>query len=228
MQQLTRAKIVVIDKEAIDESRGLPEEFDVQFNPTEYTMSKSAVIAEIGIPGLDSPLQQYVRGESEKLTLDLFFDETDNGMGESATSVDKRVESFYQLIKIQPKTHALPRIQFVWGEDRSFQAVVESIQRKYTLFSPTGVPLRATLTVSFREYKTLEAQIKEFKLESPDFTKQRMVRRGETLSSIAALEYNDPSYWRLIARKNNLANPRAIRPGMVLAIPPLGETVVED
>ena len=188
MQQLTRAKIVVIDKEAIDESRGLPEEFDVQFNPTEYTMSKSAVIAEIGIPGLDSPLQQYVRGESEKLTLDLFFDETDNGMGESATSVDKRVESFYQLIKIQPKTHALPRIQFVWGEDRSFQAVVESIQRKYTLFSPTGVPLRATLTVSFREYKTLEAQIKEFKLESPDFTKQRMVRRGETLSSIAALE----------------------------------------
>ena len=37
--------------------------------------------AEIAIPGLDAPLQQFVRGQAEKLTLDLFFDTTDNGMG---------------------------------------------------------------------------------------------------------------------------------------------------
>ena len=39
------------------------------------------------IPGLDSPLQQFVRGQAEKLTLDLFFDTTDTGMGAGATSV---------------------------------------------------------------------------------------------------------------------------------------------
>ena len=33
--------------------------------------------------------------------------------------------------------------------------------QKFTLFNPLGTPLRATLTVTFREYKTLEEQIAE-------------------------------------------------------------------
>ena len=58
----------------------------VTFNPTEYTLNKGVQVAEIAIPGLDSPILQFVRGQSETLTLDLFFDSTDSGMDESATS----------------------------------------------------------------------------------------------------------------------------------------------
>ena len=36
-----------------------------------------------------------------------------------------------------------------------FRCVLESVRQKFTLFSPDGVPLRATLTVTLREYKTL-------------------------------------------------------------------------
>ena len=49
----------------------------VQFNPGEYSFDKKVQIAEIAIPGLDSPIQQFVRGQAERLTLDLFFDATE-------------------------------------------------------------------------------------------------------------------------------------------------------
>ena len=167
------------------------------------------------MPGLDSPLQQFVRGQTETLTIDLFFDTTDYGMGAGATSVTSETDKIYQLIKIEPRRHAPPILTFVWadqfpgsstrrsagraggvgdthgrrgariGAERSrvvagaagaaassalaaigaalggqrrngMRCVLQSIKQKFTLFSPEGVPLRATLTVSFREYKTLE------------------------------------------------------------------------
>ena len=38
----------------------------VQFNPTELAFSKAAQLAEIAIPGLDAPIQQFVRGQARK------------------------------------------------------------------------------------------------------------------------------------------------------------------
>jgi hypothetical protein len=222
---LEHATIEILDKDAVDESKGLKERLPVQFNPTEYTLAKGAQYAEIAVPGLDSPILQFVAGQNEKLTLDLFFDTTLlKGMGEQAQDVTELTRPFYLLVKIQPKTHAPPRIQFRWGQrGLSFKAVVESIQQKFTLFSPLGVPLRATLSVTFREYRTLEEQVKELNLQSADHSKSYVVRQGDTLSGIAAREYGDPSQWRAIADHNaaRLPNPRRLPAGLVLDLPPL-------
>ena len=51
-----------------------------------------------------------------------------------------------------------------------------------------------------------------------------MVKRGETLSSIAQEEYGDPNLWRIIANENRLLNPRKLKPGLVLTIPPLSSS----
>lgn len=220
---LTKAIIEVLDRDAVDPSRGLEATITVQFNPTEYSLSKGAQIAEIAIPGIDSPILQFIRGQNEKLTLDLFFDTTESGMGESIQDVRERTRSIYQLVKIQPKTHAPPRIRFTWGQGLSFQAIVESVQQKFTLFNPLGIPLRATVSVSFREYKTLEEQLSELNLQSSDHTRRRVAQRGETLSQIAAEEYRDPREWRRIADANAsvVSNPRRLVPGTTLEIPPL-------
>jgi hypothetical protein len=220
---LVKAIIEVLDRDAIDPSRGLLPLIPVQFNPPEYTLNKGAQIAEIAIPGIDSPILQFIRGQNEKLTLDLFFDTTDLGMDEAAVDVRTLTRSIYQLVKIQPKTHAPPRIRFTWGLGLFFKAIVESVQQKFTLFNPLGIPLRATLSVTFREYKTLEEQIAEMNLQSSDHTKRRVVQRGETLSRIAVEEYNDPREWRRIAEANPevVDNPRRLAPGTVLEIPPL-------
>lgn len=229
---LAKATIEITDEDARAPKGALPRFIEVQFNPTEYTLNKGAQIVEIGIPGLDSPILQFIRGQNEKLTFDLFFDTTHNGMGDSVTDVRKQTDLIYQLVKIQPATHAPPRIQFTWGEGLSFKAIVESVQQKFTLFNPRGIPLRATLSVSFREYKTLENQITDLKLESSDHTKRRVVKRGDTLSKIAYDEYRDANEWRRIADQNprETANPRRLTPGTVLEIPPtdvVGATTVK-
>ena len=72
----------------------------VNYNPTEYTLNKGAQLAEINIPGLDSPILQFVRGQTETLSLDLFFDTTEAGMGDSTVSVTTVTDQFYKLVKI--------------------------------------------------------------------------------------------------------------------------------
>jgi hypothetical protein len=220
---------------------------EVQFNPNEFTLNKGAQIAEIAIPGLDSPILQFIRGQTETLSLELFFDTTDAGMGEGATSVTDKTDEFYRLVKIDNDIHAPPILLFSWGEvfpgQRSyksiedeavgsarfgFKCIVESIQQRYTLFSPEGVPLRATLTVSLKEYKTLTDQIEELNLRSGDHTQAHVVQRGDTLSHIAGQIYNDPAAWRRIAQFNDIIDPLALSPGEVLEIPPLDWEFAED
>lgn len=261
------------------DGRSKPEDIEVQYNPTEYTFEKHNQIAEVEIPGLDSPLQQFVRGQSEKLTLDLFFDTTEHGMGAGATSVTTETDKVYQLLKIEPTRHAPPVIEFVWssqlaganvgsapgsvagaatravrgaaaavravgdaiaasGSDgasalasagaglgnqrrNGFRCVLESVRQKFTLFSPEGVPLRATLTVSLREYKTLQDQLAELGLSSPDRTHVHVLQQDETLAAVATRYYDRPHAWRDVARKNGLHDPRRLDPGLFLEVPPI-------
>ncbi len=232
------------------------ERMQVQFNPTELNFSKSAQFADIPIPGLDAPVQQFIRGGTETLTVELFFDSTDNGMGEGARSVTEDnnallpidrfcgTDKFYQLVKQNSNTHAPPRCRFSWGESSNrskppvntaleapgqnqvvskapfwFICIVESIDRKFLLFSPEGVPLRARLTVKLREYQTIEQMVA--RLNSADHTKARIFKQRDRLDRISASEYNTPAEWRRIAEENDIDDPRRIPPGTNLVIPPI-------
>ena len=55
----------------------------------------------------------------------------------------------------------------------------------------------------------------------PDFT-TRVVKRGDTLSSIAAQMYSNPALWRVIADANNVDDARKILVGQTLQIPKAG------
>jgi nucleoid-associated protein YgaU len=102
----------------------------------------------------------------------------------------------------------------------SFRCVVESVRQRFSLFGPWGHPLRATLSVTLKEFKTLAQQIKELGLESADHTHSHVVAEGETLTRIAATVYGDPRRWRLIADANQIDDPLALEPGAVLVVPP--------
>ena len=208
----------------------------VQFNPTEYGLSKSNQFADIAIPGLDSPVIQFVRGDTEKLSLELFFDSTEEGTGANAqavTAAGGQLDQLYRLIKIENKTHAPPIVRIIWSDyfpntasgfdtesSTVFEGVLESVDRKFTLFNSNGVPLRATLTLSIRQYKTLEEQLQELNLQSADHTRVHVVQEGETLPQIAYAEYKDPARWRLLADHNKLFNVRQLQPGTLLELPP--------
>lgn len=207
---------------------------DVQYNPKELTFDKQAQIAEITIPGLDAPIQQFVRGSAERLTLELFCDTTDDGMGVNARSVTEETDKFYQLVKILPERHAPPVVTFLWhhkfpgdslgeawGNQRrnSFTGVAESVRQRFTLFSVEGVPLRANVTLVLREYRTIEDQLFELNLSSPERTHAHVLGVGETLSAVAARYYEQPGEWRRIADRNELEDPRRLQPGVILTVP---------
>src|SRR5260221_14748607 len=86
------------------------------FNPERYTVSKSVQFAEIAIPGLDSSVVQFVRGQNEKITLELFFDTTESGMVENVKDVRTLTGHVYQLQKINGELHAPPRCILQWGD----------------------------------------------------------------------------------------------------------------
>lgn len=210
------------------------EEVEVQFNPTELTFEKSTQLAEIGIPGLDAPLQQFVRGNAEKLTLELFCDSTEQGTGVNARSVTYETDKYYQLVKMVPKLHAPPVVTFFWhnefsgnrvdrafGNNRrtSFTGVAESVRQRFTLFSPEGVPLRATVTVVLREWRPIEQQLFELNPSSPDRSHRHVLASGESLSALATLYYSQAAQWRAIATGNAIEDPRRLKAGLPLVIP---------
>lgn len=193
------------------------EKIECKFNPPEYTTEKRVRYGELQATGSGASIQQFVSGGTERLSVELFFDTSE----QQADVREEYVDMFDVLVEVDPELHAPPICQFVWGDGIMFTALVESIDKQFTMFLPSGIPVRARVNVTFTEYKTSEYHQSEVDPESTDKTKTWMVTEGDTLWLIAASEYGDPSHWRTIAEANAIQNPRALEPGMALELPPL-------
>ncbi len=228
MQWLAKAQVQRLRANGSPDGAAL----EVAFNPTEYTLGKSAQIAEIPIPGLDSPMLQFVRGQVETMTLDLFFDSTDEGgTGQDAEPVTRKTDRFYELIKIDPATRAPPVILFSWGADSfpggrsyatlhgsrpGFKGLVESVRQRFTMFSSLGKPLRATLSLSIKEYKTLSELVAEQDSSASARPSAHTVTEGETMTEIA----DGGGDWRATAEANGIDDPETLVPGQVINMEP--------
>jgi hypothetical protein len=205
-------------------------QIEARYNPEKYSVTKGVQYAEIGIPGLDEPVLQFIRGQNEKITLDLFFDTTEQGMVDNVLDVRSYTTDVYNLLKVDTVTHAPPRFTVEWGTGMSLfeqgfttsLCVMESMNEEFTLFAPTGEPLRAKLTVTIRMASTVKLQFQETPRNSPDRTKVVMVVRGQRITDVAYQQYGDPTQWRPIANANPaVTNPRFLDPGTTLTVPSL-------
>ena len=217
-------------------SKSPQESIDVQFNPTEYGIDLGANYAELQVPGLDTPLLQFVRGEASTFNLELFLDGTDsrgslnNDMGSpsvgnldaaapgSSLSVADRLRKIREFVTIQRELHAPPVCRFAW-QTTTFDGVVTSLKEKYSLFDDQGNVLRARVTLTLKSYASVESQLAAQAKRSPDHTRARVIRGGETLTQIADEAYGDPRLWKVIATANAIERPRFLTPGVALYIP---------
>lgn len=191
---------------------------EVIFNPAEYSVEKGNQFASAPLPGLSNPVLSFVNGDADTLTMELFFDTYTN---RGAADVRDETKKISRLLVIDPTIHAPPPVMFVWG-GLSFQAVIERLTQRFTMFREDGVPVRATLNVTFKEYRTIKEQLTNPKLESSDWSKHRVLAPEDQLNLIAAIEYGDPFVWRVIADANEIDNPRLLEPGREIRLPPLG------
>jgi hypothetical protein len=216
--------------EVLDGSRR-GSQLPVLFNPAEYSMDRANAYKATAVPGLGSPLIQFVNGDSATLSMDLFLDDftdpdgppDDGGSARGAAarkSVKQRIDEVAQLLDIDRTLHAPPTVRFIWGPLR-FDAVFEKLGRKTTMFRPDGTPARATLSVSFREFRSIARQLDEPRRESADKTKRRQISAAESIWLIADKEFGDPRLWRVIAAASDVDDPRSLRPGDWLRVPRL-------
>jgi hypothetical protein len=210
-QELAKARIKVLEGEREGEF------VEVLFNPTEYSLEISNNFQASAPPGLNNPILQFVNGNSDSLSMELFFDTWTDG---DRADVSQLTDLIAGLVRIDADTHAPPRVEFRWGL-LVFKAVIEKLSQRFTMFLPDGTPVRATLNVSFKQFKPLAEQLIDPRRKSADKTKRRVVAADDSIWLLANREYGNPREWRLIARQNRIADPRAIRPGAVLVIPPL-------
>jgi len=191
------------------------DKIEVLFNPAEYTFEKSNRFAEVGIPGTGSPFLQFIRGDIKRLSTELFFDTY-----EKRTDVREYTNKITGLLDIEPSTHAPPVCLFSWSK-MQFTCVLENFSQRFTMFLESGIPVRTTLSVTFKEYTAPEIETRRMSLYTSDYTTYRVVKEGDTLSGIAGEEYKDPGKWRQIADFNGIDNPGMLKSGQVLTIPGL-------
>src|SRR5690348_527797 len=143
---------------------------EVQFNPTEYSMTRGASYAEVAVPGLSVPLLQFVRGETQSLSMELFLDGSD-----ARQSVASALDDLRSFVEIDEDLHAPPVCEFQWG-DTLFQGVVTTLNEKFVLFGESGEILRARVTVTMKSYVPPEVQARTLNRQSPDREKTRVVK----------------------------------------------------
>src|SRR5215471_702694 len=202
------------------------ENIEVLFNPQEYTVNRDNNFAQMVVPGLSSPLLQFVHGNMQTLEMELLVDSYEahkaNGKAVNAANADVRAltTKITGLLDINSETHAPPVLLFTWGS-LSFTCVLARASQKFIMFRQDGVPVRARLQVTFNEFTNADTEAKEIKRQTAYYSKAYVVNQGDTLSGIAARLYKDASVWRPIALRNNIENPRDLQAGMQLLIPML-------
>ena len=203
----------------------------VLFNPSSYTIVKPVTwtvqqpasdSAGETQPLLNAPTLVFGGGGSRTLTLELIFDVTEPIDDEPIQDVRTKTNAIVALTRIEPKKQRPPLCDVTWGaapvnSDFPFRGVVTNLTQNFTLFRSTGEPVRAKLTVVMTEALDV---VTDQRQTDPELTTRR-VRRGDSVTAIAADVYGDPALWRVIAEANNLDDPRRLAIGRTLSVPKL-------
>src|SRR5215213_10966172 len=103
-----------LEKVRIREDGGRRREFELLFNPEQYTLSRGNNFAQVAVPGLSSPLLQFSHGELRTLQMELLFDSREKHVvanrprTEANTDLRLVLNKFLELMDIDPDTHAPP------------------------------------------------------------------------------------------------------------------------
>jgi nucleoid-associated protein YgaU len=210
------AKLTIIAETAPDQ---FTQQIEALFNPSEISIQQSVNWPDQPTAQRDVVNQQHTNADPATLSLDLFFDtyEAGSDVREHTSQVAKLA-----IIETHGNMHRPPVCKLSWGKV-FFQGTLQSLTQRFTMFLASGIPVRATLQCTFKQWRSDPEEVRRLDKNSADVEKRYTVRRGDSLTTIAYHEFRDPKLWRPIADANHIENPRKLTPGSVLRIPRLRE-----
>lgn len=205
--------------------------FFVAINPAKYSRTVAISYCNKKAAGAAGGSPLFQKMESERIAFELVFDATgvvppakgvlpigSNGIADQIAAL-RAVTSTYD-----GKMHSAHYLKLLWGE-LLFKCRLESITFSYTLFTPTGMPLRARAQTSFISY-TDEIELQgRAKKNSPDLTHVITVQAGDTLPLLCDRVYGNSNYYSQVSEVNGLTSFRDLQPGVQLVFPPLAGAV---
>ena len=219
-------------------------EFELMLNPAEYKHAHSISYAgdnkdkskasktALGQTGVET---RFKGVNAETVSFDAVIDGT--GVvnlptpGVGSADVKTQLKNLKKIVYIYDgDEHEPPVVCLSWGgmglsgvneSGMFFYGRLSSFDINYTLFKPSGEPLRAKVSMSFVSFMTLEEAERRANSSSPDLSHLVEVRAGDTLPLLCQRIYKDSRQHLVVARANQLSNFRDLRPGTVLRFPPL-------
>lgn len=207
---------------SVDSSK---DSFQVMLNPSTYSHEFTIKSNKKDTLGQAAAEPKFSAVRPEGMSFELWIDGT--GVvnllvpGVGSPDVKTQVQQLkYVVYTYDGEEHSPNHIRLLWGS-LIFFGTLESLSVEYTLFKPSGEPLRAKVGLAFSGYQSKEEESLRASRSSRDLAHIVEVKAGDTLPLLCYRIYKDPAYYPDIARVNNLINFRNLVPGTRLHFPPL-------
>lgn len=193
---------------------------EFKFNPSEYSVSKGArwKLPERNMKDPQGGKPEFLGSDPQTISMQIFFDDWEAAFG----NVTKDVDQLFEWCS--PKQESKPQpaeLLFTWGSNTQLvdqKFYLEKVSVKYTMFSRTGNPLRATADIVLKEIPNPSAGTNPTS-GSIHARKTHVISDGDTLQSIANREYGNPGFWRGLAMFNNIDDPLRLPAGTRILLP---------
>ena len=198
------------------------DDYTVLMDPDTLQFGKEIVYREDRQLGAIGGNTRFERYKPENLSFKITVDCT--GIIEGTGDNDKvynKIQELEKLLYIYNSDGHRPSYVLIQYVELLFKGQIKKMDVKYTLFSNSGVPLRASVELTFTGFRCSEEERKKFHKQSPDMSRLITVKEGETLPYLCHKIYGDSLLVRQVARFNNLNSFRNIPAGTEILFPPL-------
>lgn len=220
MQNLVKLNIAAYEDPAcVAKKKG---EINAFINPSTYKRSFKTTYENSKELDASAPTQVFKRIDESDLNLSFFVDGTGVvPLEKKYATVDDYIDAFTDLVYgFKGNIHRPYYLLVTWGKLK-FTGICSNLNVTYSLFTPDGKALRATIDIVLTESVDYKTKAKEAAKSSPDLTHMRVVKAGDTLPLMTYRIYGDSSYYVEVAKKNGLSSFNAIKPGDVLYFHPI-------
>lgn len=199
-----------------------PEKLTLGINPESLKSERGIVYRKDKQLGTTNGSNTFESYEPEKLSFSLTVDTT--GVVEGTQDTDEayiKVKELENLLyTYNEEGHRPSYIIIAYGEIL-FKGQLASMKIDYTLFNNEGIPLRATVDLSFSGFRCSEEDKKKYSKLSPDMSRLIVIKENDTLANLCHQIYGNSHLVAQVAGFNNLNGFREVPVGTELLFPPL-------